>query len=168
MRCHSFVYAITFLPDFVFLLALFCSFLKLPSSLRTGISTLSWILVNPLPSSFRDTYNLCHLLDVRPDASSLVFLFSGLFVEHWSEILFSILFFISACLNDFCFRYSQVFVSFFYSVRSDFSWLDNSIPSVYGLLLILSMADFSMPNPILISSLYILTARIRFSNSFHF
>ena len=68
------------------------------------------------------------------------------------------------------FQYSQVFRSFLFSERSDFSWFGSSIPSVRCRfpLLIISMAYFSMPNSILISWLYFLTNSIRVFNSFSF
>ena len=45
-------------------------------------------------------------------------------------------------------QYFQVFLSFLFSDRSDFSWFDSSIPSVICrfLLFIIGMAHFSMPN----------------------
>ena len=68
------------------------------------------------------------------------------------------------------FQYPQVFVGFLFSERSDDYLFGSSIPSVICLLplFITSMAHFSMPNPIPISWLYILTVRIRVSNSFSF
>ena len=58
------------------------------------------------------------------------------------------------------FQYSQVFVSFLFSKYSDFS-LMGCLP-----LLIISITHFSIPNYILISWLYILTAKIRVSYFF--
>ena len=66
------------------------------------------------------------------------------------------------------FQYSQVFVSFLFSDRSDFSWFRCSIPSVMFRLrlFLISMKHFSMLKSIPISWLYILFAFIRISNSF--
>ena len=56
-------------------------FLILSSNPRTDESTLSSMLVSPLPSSFLDTYSLCHLSDIKSCASSSAFLSSGPFIE---------------------------------------------------------------------------------------
>ena len=67
------------------------------------------------------------------------------------------------------FQYCQVLVSFLFSERSDFSliWLFYSLICCF-LLFIMSMAYFSMPNSIPISSLHILTVCIWVFNSFSF
>ena len=68
------------------------------------------------------------------------------------------------------FLYSQVFVGFLYSELSDFLWFGSSNFSVMCRfpLFITNMAHLSLPNPIPISLLYILTVCIRVSNSFSF
>ena len=78
-----------------------------------------------------------------------------------------ILFFHLYLFDGVRFQYSQVLVIFLFSPCSDFSWFGSSIPSVICLflLLITSVALFSMPNSILISWLYILIVCIRVSNS---
>ena len=65
------------------------------------------------------------------------------------------------------FKYSQVFVSFLFSECSIFFLSGSSIPTVTCCfhLFFISMAFFSIPNSILISCLYILTASIGVSNS---
>ena len=56
-------------------------------SRRIDASILSSMLASPLPPSFLDTCNLCHLSDVGAYASSLVFLFicSSSFLVHFKN-----------------------------------------------------------------------------------
>ena len=67
--------------------------------------------------------------------------------------------------DDVCFQYSQVYVSFLFSEH-----FGSSIPFVICRfpLVIISMTHFSMPNSIPISSLYLLIAFIKVSNSVSF
>ena len=79
-----------------------------------------------------------------------------------------VIFFSSPHVWWFCFQYSQVFVCF--PFFRGFWFFGSSIPSVSCRLplFIFNMTHFSMPNSIPKSSLYILTAYIRVSNSISF
>ena len=68
------------------------------------------------------------------------------------------------------FQYFQIFVSFLFSELSDFSSFGSCIRSVICCfpLLPISKAHFTLSNFIPISSLYIVTASIRVSNSYSF
>ena len=82
---------------------------------------------------------------------------------------YSLLFFFHLRMFDgVCFQYSQVFVSFLFSMRSNFflDLVDLFHLSFVVFNFITSMVHFSMQNSIPISLLYILTAII--SNSFSF
>ena len=79
--------------------------------------------------------------------------------------------FFHLCMFDgFLFQYSYVFLSFLFSERSDFLliWYFYSSVNCRFLFFLIRIAHFSMPNSIPLSSLYILTACIRVSNSFSF
>ena len=59
------------------------------SSHHIDTSTLSSMLVSPVPPSFLNTYSLCQLSDVRPYPSSLIFLSSTRElqqIEHFKNI----------------------------------------------------------------------------------
>ena len=71
--------------------------------------------------------------------------------------------------NCVCFQYFQVLINFLFSGCSDFfSWFSNSISSVICLFppFIISIAHLSLPKSSSVSSLHILTACIKVSNSF--
>ena len=60
-------------------------FLMYSARPRIDATTLSSMLVSPLPSPFLDTYNLCYLSGVRPCALLSTFVFSASFV--WVPLL---------------------------------------------------------------------------------
>ena len=103
-------------------------------------------------------------LSLKWDFSYVVW-FRVVFSFSWG-ILFHF-FFRLRMLDGVRFQYSQVFVSFLFSKRSDFSWFGSSI-SLAICHFLLFMAHFSMPNSIPISWLYILAASIRVPNAFSF
>ena len=84
MQTVSFLVAVISLSLFLLILYL---------SLCIDVFRLSLMLASPIPPSFLDTYivYLCHLTDVSPYASSLVFLFSGLLVKVLAWFISSIL-----------------------------------------------------------------------------
>ena len=85
----NFVLLILMLSVFflVTVISVILRFFMKSSSRCIDASTLSWMLVSPLPP-FLDIYSLRCLCDVRPNASSRVFLFSCPFVEVflWSTL----------------------------------------------------------------------------------